>query len=144
MLYIDTSVLLVYTLTQAVETERYPATEAFFRRIAEGSIHAATSFYALHELYLFALENAPDFPTGAVFGKTALQKVLSLPLQVLPFVSRVERALHARKLKALRDMSDLPHAVVALVYHCEAIVAYDTHFKAIAKVIPYRRPEDHR
>lgn len=50
MLYIDTSVLLVYTLTQQIESERSPATEAFFRRVADGSLQAATSFYALHEL----------------------------------------------------------------------------------------------
>ena len=68
MLYIDTSVLLVYTLTQAVEQDRYPATEAFFAQIAAGSLSGATSFYALHEVYVFALDNAPDFSTGAAFG----------------------------------------------------------------------------
>jgi predicted nucleic acid-binding protein len=142
VLYIDTSVLLVYTLTQDIESERYPATEAFFRRVADGSLQAATSFYALHELYLFALNNAPDFTTGALFGKAALHKVLSLPIRLFPFVSRLERALHARKLKALRDTSDLPHAIAALSYQCEAIVSYDTHFKTIARVIPYHTPED--
>lgn len=89
---------------------------------------------------LFALNNAPDFTTGALFGKAALLKVLSLPVQLFPFVSRLERALHARKLKALRDISDLPHAIVALSYQCEAIVSYDTHFRAIARVLPYRTP----
>lgn len=49
MLYIDTSVLLVYTLTQAVEKDRFPATEIFFNKIATGLLAGATSFYALQE-----------------------------------------------------------------------------------------------
>ena len=35
MLYIDTSVLLVYTLTQSLEPDRYPATAVFFSRIRQ-------------------------------------------------------------------------------------------------------------
>jgi len=47
-----------------------------------GSLSAATSFYSLHELYVFALDNAPDFPQGAAFGKAALEKILALPLAI--------------------------------------------------------------
>jgi predicted nucleic acid-binding protein len=142
VLYIDTSVLLVYTLTQAVEKARFPATETFFAKIAAGSLLGATSFYALQEVYVFALDNAPDFPTGAAFGKAALEKILALPLQIFPFVSRLERKLQARKFSALRDSSDVPHAIAASVYNCEAIVAYDEHFRAISHVIPYKTPDD--
>lgn len=71
MLYIDTSVLLVYTLTQEVEKDRYLHTEKFFAQIIAGSLSAATSFYALHEVHVFAIDNAPDFPGGAAFGKAA-------------------------------------------------------------------------
>ncbi|MGH7772359.1 MAG: hypothetical protein ACREQA_08975 [Candidatus Binatia bacterium] len=102
----------------------------------------ATSFYALHEVHVFALDNAPDFPTGAVFGKTALEKIITLPLQILPFISRADRGGHARKFAALRDSSDIPHAIAAFVYGCEAIVAYDDHFMAITDLIPYKKPED--
>lgn len=73
MLYIDTSVLLVYTLTQEVEKDRYLHTEKFFAKIIAGSLSAATSFYALHEVHVFAIDNAPDFPGGAAFGKAALE-----------------------------------------------------------------------
>ena len=142
MLYIDTSVLLVCTLTQAVETERFPATAAFFDKIAAGTLLGATSFYALQEVHIFAIDNAPDFPTGAAFGTAALEKILALPLLVLPFVSRTERKLHARKFTALRDSSDVPHAIAASVYGCEAIVAYDEHFRATSHIIPYKTPED--
>lgn len=142
MLYLDTSVLLVYTLTQGIETERFHTTTAFFDRIATGTLLGATSFYALQEVHIFAIENAPDFPTGAAFGKAALEKILALPLLLLPFVSRTERKLHARKFVALRDSSDVPHAIAASVHGCEAIVAYDEHFRAISHLIPYKTPED--
>lgn len=65
-----------YTLTQAVEEARYHSTEKFFEKIRERSFSAATSFYALYELYIFALDNAPDFLEGADFGKAALEKIL--------------------------------------------------------------------
>ena len=143
MVYIDTSVLLPYTLTQAVEPDRYRSTEKFFTRIRDRGLSAATSFYALHELYIFALDNAPDFATGAVFGKAALEKVLGLPIRILPFVSRIERARYARKFSRLRDATDVPHAIAALVYECEAIVAYDEHFSAISDLIQYTMPEDY-
>jgi len=142
VLYLDTSVLLVYTLTQAFETDRFPATESFFAKITAGSLLDATSFYALQEVYVFAIENAPDFPTGAAFGKAALEKILALPLLILPFVSRTDRKLHARRFTALRDATDVPHAIAASVYGCEAIVAYDEHFRAISHMLPYKMPED--
>ncbi|MBM4134267.1 MAG: hypothetical protein FJ245_10900 [Nitrospira sp.] len=114
-----------------------------FARIRTGDLPGATSFYALHEVYLFAIENAPDFATGAVYGKAAPEKILSLPLVLLPFVSLIERGVHARKFRALRDSSDLPHAVAASVHHFDAIVTYDAHFRAIATLIPCKRPEDY-
>jgi len=142
VLYIDTSVLLVYTLTQSLEPDRHPATAAFFSRIASGALSGATSFYALHELHVFALDNAPDFAMGTAFGREALHRVLSLPLQIFPLLSRIERRRQASKFAALRDSSDLPHVVVASVYGCEAIVACDHHFRATSSILPYRSPED--
>lgn len=55
--------LLVYTLTQAAEPDRFPATAAFFQKIAVGNLLGATSFYALQEVHIFAIDNASDFPT---------------------------------------------------------------------------------
>jgi predicted nucleic acid-binding protein len=53
LLYLDTSVLLVYTLTQAVERTRYQHTEKLLAKVTEGLLSVATSFYALHEVYVF-------------------------------------------------------------------------------------------
>jgi len=143
LVYLDTSVLLVYTLTHSTEVERSRAVDRLFANISSGLIAAAASFYALHELYIFALENAPDLDTGCNFGKAALEKILRLPLRILPLSSRTERRRLVRRFMALRDASDIPHAISAYVARCEAIVAYDHHFKSIADLIPYRTPEDY-
>ncbi len=65
MHYLDTSVLLVYTLAEDVEKERYRHVSALFKLINAGKIKAITSFYALHELFIIALQNAPDLETGS-------------------------------------------------------------------------------
>jgi predicted nucleic acid-binding protein len=140
--YLDTSVLLVYTLTRAIETARVPATDTLVCQIIAGSVLSATSFYALQEVHVFSIENAPDFPTGAAYGKAALEKILSLPLLLLPLVSRTERKRHAQTFSALRDATDHPHAVAAAVHGCDTIVAYDDHFRAISHIIAYKTPED--
>lgn len=142
MIYLDTSVLLVYTLTRSAEVDRARAVDTFFAKISSGLIPASTSFYALHELYVFALENAPDAETGYDFGKAALERILRTPLRILPFAPRTERTRLARRFVALRDASDIPHAVSAYLAGCKAIVAYDDHFKTIAHIIPYKTPED--
>jgi predicted nucleic acid-binding protein len=102
----------------------------------------AISFYALQEVHVFAIENAPDFPSGAAYGKAALEKILALPLLLLPLVSRTERRLHAAKFTTLRDATDLPHVIAAAVYGCDTLVAYDEHFRVISHVLSYRTPED--
>jgi predicted nucleic acid-binding protein len=140
VLYLDTSVLLVYTLTQSIEVDRFRAVDNLFSRITSGAVSAATSFYALHEVYIFAIDNSPSQETGCAFGKLALQKLLATPVRILPFVSRSDRVRAARKFTALRDKSDLPHAICAFVAGCEAIVAYDDHYKAIGHIIPYKTP----
>jgi hypothetical protein len=136
LVYLDTSVLLVYTLTHSSEVKRAKIVDKLVAKISSGLIEAAASFYSLHELYIFALENVPDFDAGSSFGKAALEKILRLPIRVLPLPSRTDRRRLAGKFAALRDASDIPHAISAYLARCEAIVAYDDPFKSIADVIP--------
>ena len=143
MIYLDTSVLLVYTLTQSIEVERFCAVDRLFSQIATGTVSAATSFYALHEVYVFALENSPSPEMGYRFGKLALERILSTALRILPFASRTERTRLGRRFAVLRDPSDIPHAIAAYLAKCEAIVAYDDHYKAITHIIPYKNPADY-
>ncbi|MCP4112995.1 MAG: type II toxin-antitoxin system VapC family toxin [Desulfobacteraceae bacterium] len=140
--YLDTSVLLVYTLAGGSEPERYTAVRKLFSMIEEGRLKAVTSFYALHEMYLFALENAPDFDIGAEYGKEAVSLVLNTKVQVTPLLTRIERKINERFFRHLPDMSDMPHAVSAKIWGCDGIVAYDEHFRAVSDVIEYKTPED--
>lgn len=140
MIYLDTSVLLVYTLTESVEIERSKSVRRLFAKVDSGLVSAATSFYALHEVHVFALENAPDVEVGSQFGKAALQKILNARLRILPFVTRTERRRLAGRFSLLKDSTDVPHAISAYAAGCEAIVAYDEHFRATTSVIPYRTP----
>ena len=135
MLYLDTSVLLAYTLTQSVEPGRFKATSALMNRIAAGDLDAATSFHALHEIFLFAVGNAPEVSIGSDYGKAALEKILARPVRLLPLVSRMERGLHSRKFRAMQDPADVPHAISAYVAQCDTIVTYDRHFQAIAHIL---------
>ena len=49
MLYLDTSVLLAYTLTKTMEPSRFQVTSELFQLVNRGAIKAVTSFYALME-----------------------------------------------------------------------------------------------
>jgi len=140
--YLDTSVLLAYTLAQAAEPERYEASRRLIERLRADPRPTFTSFYALHEMFLFALEQAPTEEIGNSFGKAALIEVLSLPVRLLPLLSRSERTTHSRKFAALPDPSDAPHAISAYLSDCRVIVAYDDHFKRLPPPLTYRTPED--
>jgi hypothetical protein len=50
--------------------------------------------------------------------------------------------LRARLFSALRDPTDLPHAIAAHTVSCTAIVAYDDHFRAITDILPYKTPDE--
>ena len=96
----------------------------------------------MHELFIIAIQNAPDLETGSKFGKEALNKILETKIILVPLLNREDRILHAQKFSSLNDASDIPHAISAFIYNCEGIVAYDDHFRAIADIIPYLAPED--
>ncbi len=140
--YLDTSVLLVSTLASGTEVERYPAVQQLFDLIEKKTIKAVTSFYALHELYLFALEHAPDFEIGTAYGKEAINLILKTNIQLTPLLNRMERKINARLFTHLTDSSDLPHAISAKIWGCDGIVAYDEHFLSIADVLEYKTPEE--
>lgn len=140
--YLDTSVLLVYTLASNKEIDRYTAVNKLFELIQTEAIKAVTSFYALHEVYLFALENAPDFEIGSQYGKEALNLILSSKVQLTPLLSRMERLVNARFFKKMPDSTDLPHAISAKLWGGEVMVAYDEHFRAVSDVLRYQTPEE--
>ncbi|MBI3994464.1 MAG: PIN domain-containing protein [Nitrospirae bacterium] len=141
MYYLDTSVLLAYTLAQAAEPERAEAVRQLIERLTTDDRGMVTSFYALHEVFLFALEQAPTDEIGNSFGKAALVEIVSLPIRLLPLLTRSERTTHSRKFSALPDPSDVPHAISAYLSNCRVVIAYDDHFKRLASPLIYKTPE---
>ncbi|KCZ72767.1 hypothetical protein ANME2D_01201 [Candidatus Methanoperedens nitroreducens] len=105
MHYLDTSVLLVYTLAQVLEEERYVHVSKLFKLVNAEKIKAITSFYALHELFIIAIQNAPDLETGSKFGKEALNKVLETKIILAPLLNREDRILYAQKFSSTTPFS---------------------------------------
>ncbi len=142
LVYLDTTVLLAYTLTRLVEKDRHAATAALVQRINAGQIRAVTSFYALHEVLIFALRNAGDPMTGRRLGKEALVQILQTDIALLPMLTREEKILQARTFSALKDSSDISHAIAAYLCGCGAIVLYDQHFADLPPVLQWKTPDE--
>ena len=142
MVYLDTSILLIFTLTRSSALERYAHVAALFDLIDAGVVKAITSFYALHELLVFAIRNAPDIFSGADVAKSALIALFQTKLVVFPLLTREEKILNLRMFSALADSSDVSHAITAYRAGCTAIVAYDEHYKDLPPFLAYLKPEE--
>jgi len=141
MYYVDTSAFLPYTLTRKRETTRYEQVKQLFVLSGKGQIQLATSLYAFIEIYIFALEKAPDIQSASDVAKEAILSILQTPILLLPLPTRIERSIFSHRLSALHDASDLSHAISALVNGCAGIIAYDEHFQQICHFIPCKTPE---
>jgi len=131
MLYLDTSVLLAYTLTKTMEPSRFQVTSELFQLVNRRVIRAVTSFYALHELLVIAISNTePDWEAGSELAREALLAILSSRLLYVPIPRREDKMLK------------VPHAIAAHTAGCTTIVAYDEHFRAIEATIPYKTPDE--
>jgi len=143
MYYLDTSVLLAFTLTRTLEPERHRAASRLFDLIDAQQIKAVTLFYALHELLIIAISNTePDWETGSILARSALLKILSSRLLYVPIPRREDKVIKARLFSGLRDATDIPHAIAAHVVGCKALVAYDDHFAAISHILSYLTPDE--
>jgi len=143
VVYLDSTVLIAYTLTKLLEPERYSQTSLLMARINRGEIAAVTSFYALHEVLIFALRNAPDPVKGRKLGKQALLEILQTKVEILPMITREERILHSRTFASLKDSSDVAHAISAYLSGCQVVVSYDEHFADLpTNVLTWKKPEE--
>jgi len=142
MYYAESSVLIPFTLARTVDVDKTKAVDELFEKINSEEIKCCTSFYALLEVYIFALGNALNFEEGSSVGKEALVKILQSKMSLLTMVNREERILHENKFKKLKDKSDIPHAILASINNCKGIVTYDSHFKDVLDVIISMTPEE--
>jgi len=126
-----------------MEPARFQSASRLFELIDQGAMKAVTSFYALHELLVIAIANTePDWEAGSELARESLFIILNSRLLYVPIPRREDKILKARLFSALRDATDLPHAIAAHTAGCTAIVAYDDHFRAIANVLPYKTPDE--
>lgn len=143
MFYLDTSVLLAFTLTRRMEPARFQAASRLFELVDQGVVKAVTSFYALHELLVIAIAHTgPDWEAGSELAREALLAIFTSRLLYIPIPRREDKILRARLFSALRDATDLPHAIAAHTAGCTAIVAYDDHFRTIQDILPYKTPDE--
>ena len=92
---------------------------------------------------MIAIANTePDWEAGSELAREALLAILSSRLLYTPIPRREDKMLRARLFSALRDPTDLPHAIAAHTVGCTAIVAYDDHFRAITDILPYKTPDE--
>lgn len=109
-------------------------------RVNAGAIVAFTSFYALHEVFLFALKNVSTPEDGRQLGKEALHDILQTEVSLLPMVTRQEKVLYTRTFAALQDSSDVSHAISAHLAGCRILVSHDRHF-VLPAILEWKRPE---
>jgi predicted nucleic acid-binding protein len=140
LLYLDSSVLLVYLLGSAAEPTRHAAARDLFTTIDNGDLTALISLYSFQEIYSFCEDNYPVDDVPEVF-RQALLRLLASPVCIKGLLTREERLIHERRFH-IRDASDTPHVISALLNHCEVIVTYDDHFQDVANVVESLTPEE--
>jgi len=138
--YLETSVLVVYCFGKKLEPDRYKYVKTFFDKINLEEIKGVVSFYSLHELFIFAIENFPP-NIGRIIGKRALEEILKNKVEIIPLLNREQRIRYSHEMK-LSDASDIPHAILAFIEKCECIITYDKHFNDINNMIKIMRPEE--
>jgi len=138
--YLETSVLVVYCFGEKLEPDRYKPVKTLFDKINSEKIKGIASFYSLHELFIFAIENfSPNI--GRIIGKRALEEILRNKVELIPLLNREQRILYSHKME-LNDASDIPHAILAFIEKCDCIITYDKHFDSINNIIKIMQPEE--
>jgi len=140
--YLDTNVVSVqlFGAFSEQERERYPDVQALFAKIDGGEIDATVSFYVLQELYAICAELA-DATELETFVREIFLELLQRRIGIFRLLTREERLIHRRRF-TIRDSSDEPHVIAALVSGCDAIITYDTHFDDVRDLFPVRTPAE--
>lgn len=128
-IYLETSALVEYCFGKKLDLNKYKSVKALFEKINSKDITGVVSFYSLHELFIFAIENFSSDISRSI-GKTAIEEILKNRVEIIPLLGREDRILYSSIIK-LSDASDIPHAILATIEKCDCIVTYDSHFKEL-------------
>ena len=138
-LYLDSSVTNVYLFGAVKEPHRYPDVVRLFSAISANEVDGVVSVYTVQEICVYCYEFFPE-ESCAEIARLAIHKLMGTRLHLVPLLTREEKTRHARSFQ-MRDPSDQPHVILAYLYHCDAIVAYDEHFKDTSHLVPYLQPD---
>lgn len=138
--YLDTSVVNVYLFGKDVEVERYSPTKHLLQLVDSRVVDGVISLYTIQEIYSYCQDN---FPANVLRDVTRLSiiKTVQIDLEIAPMLTRMERLIHQRKYQ-MSDSSDVPHAIIAELRNCDAIITYDSHFDEIKDVFTVMTPEE--
>ena len=95
--------------------------------------------YTLQEIHAFCQQNFPEEDTNRV-ARLAFLRLLDNELDVCPMLTRLEKTLNQRR-SPMSDQFDVPHAVIADVQGCDAILTYDVHLNEVRDRIRIYFPE---
>lgn len=138
--YIDTSAAVAKLFGKTVAPARHNFASQVFNFVEQGKIVGIISFYTLHEIYWFCIDNFP-IEQAKKKARFALFTILGFNIELAPLVAREDRIVYSRRLP-ISDTSDQMHAISAFTNGCDAIVAYDDHFQEVSDVIEYLKPEE--
>lgn len=138
--YIDASVCNVLLFGEEKEAERFSHVVRLFDVINSGEIKAVVSLYTLQEIYMYCQRNFPQ-EIAAEVSRLAVRDLLNNEVELVPLLTRMERLVHGRRFN-IRDSTDESHVITAHLRNCEAIIAYDEHFRDTSHIIPYLHPDE--
>lgn len=138
--YLDTTVVSIQLFGSFSERERERRSDVkkLFAKIDSGEVDATVSFYVLQELYMICTELA-DAAELELFVREVFLEILHHRVGIFGFLAREERLIHRRRF-TIRDPSDEPHVIAALISNCDAIVSYDSHFNDVRDIIQVYTP----
>lgn len=140
-LYMDTSVLAVFTYFKNIESNRYKSVSELIEICRNREMEIVVSFYALHELFLLPFDHF-DEKTARTIGKKFVTEILKIDgVELIELLSRDNRLLYQERFR-MNDRTDIPHAISAFVEGCDSIITYDTHFDQISHLISVSTPEN--
>ena len=109
----NTSAVVAFLFGQKVAFQQHTAAAKLFELISARKVIGVISFYALHEIYWFCIDNF-----GAEVAKEkarlAILDLLGIETELAPLLSREDRIYYRRRFP-IRDSSDHAHAISAFV-----------------------------
>ena len=138
--YIETSSLIIFLFGKEKESIKYQEIFSLFKIFKSKNVDVIISFYTLHEIFNFCVDNFPLKLRDEVI-RLAFLKLFSTKIIIKPLLKREERIVHKNKF-VMEDSTDQVHVITAFVNGCDVIITYDSHFKAVKQFVNSYTPSE--